>query len=243
MSDKDRFLGRSVERIYSFYSPFYDLIFGKMLQPGRELAFSYLNETPHRKILDIGVGTGITFDSYPEQSYVVGNDISAKMIERAKKRAAILSNGHEISLYVMDACNLEFEDESFDAVISTYVMSTVRYPLKLCQEMYRVCKTGGQIIIVNHSKSSGRLRSKFEEWLSPLFIRAGFVTDLDAMEVLASTEIQLQRVIDCNAFNLHKVIVGVKNKSIKGIPLDKHLTHIVQLNIATLFALYLKGIQ
>ena len=89
-------------------------------------------------------------------------------------------------------------------------------------EMYRVCKMGGQIIIVNHSKSSGGLCSQFEEWLSPLFIRAGFATDLDVIELVASTEIQVQKVIDCNIFNLHKVIVGVKNKSIKGIPLAKH---------------------
>ena len=222
MSDKDRSLGRSVEKIYSFYSPFYDLVFGKMLQPGRELAFSYLNEKPHQKILDIGVGTGITFNLYPEQSYVVGIDICPKMIERAKKRAVILSNGHQISLYVMDACSLEFEDESFDGVISPYVITTARDPLKLCQEMYRVCKMGGQIIIVNNSKRSGGLRSKFEEWLSPLFIRAGFVTDLDVIELVACTEIQVQKVVDCNTFNLHKVIVGVKNKSIKGIPLAKH---------------------
>ena len=224
MSDKDRFLGRSVEKIYSFYSPFYDLIFGKMLQPGRELAFSYLNEKPHQKILDIGVGTGITFNLYPEQSYVVGIDICPKMIERAKRRAAILSNGHQISLYIMDACSLEFEDESFDAVISPYVITTVTDPVKLCQEMYRVCKMGGQIIIVNHSKRSGGLCYKLEEWLSPLFVRAGFVTDLDVIdiELVASTEIQVQKIIDCNTFNLHKVIVGVKNKSSKGIPLAKH---------------------
>lgn len=132
MNNKDEFLGSSMENIYSFYSPFYDLIFGKTLQPGRELAFSYLNEKPHQKILDIGVGTGITFNLYPDQSYIVGIDISTKMIERAKKRAAILSNGHQISLYVMDACKLEFEDESFDAVISPYVITTAKDPLKLC---------------------------------------------------------------------------------------------------------------
>lgn len=210
MNNKDKFLGCSMENIYSFYSPFYDLIFGKTLQPGRELAFSYLNEKPHQKILDIGVGTGITFNLYPDQSYIVGIDISTKMIERAKKRAAILSNGHQISLYVMDACNLEFEDESFDAVISPYVITTAKDPLKLCQEMYRVCKIGGQIIIVNHSKSPRGLRSKFEKWLSPLFARTGFVTDLDVMELVASTEIKVEKIIDCNIFNLHKVIMGVK---------------------------------
>jgi len=205
-----KILSKSMEKIYSFYSPFYDLIFGKTLQPGRELAFSYLNEHPHQRILEIGVGTGITFNLYPKQSYIVGIDISPKMIERAKKRAAVASNGNKISLYVMDACNLEFEDESFDAVISPYVITTVKDPLKLCHEMYRVSKVGGQIIIVNHSKSSHGLRSKFEEWLSPFFARAGFVTDLDVMELVASTEIQVQKVIDCNIFNLHKVIVGVK---------------------------------
>jgi len=199
-----------MEKIYSFYSPFYDFIFGKTLQPGRELAFSYLNKDPYQKILEIGVGTGITFTLYPKQSHIVGIDISPKMIERAKKKAAISSNGHKISLYVMDACNLEFEDESFDAVISPYVITTVKDPLKLCHEMHRVCKIGGQIIIVNHSKSPHGLRSRFEEWLSPFFARVGFVTDLDVVELVSSTEIQVEKVVDCNIFNLHKVIVGLK---------------------------------
>ncbi|UCF73574.1 MAG: class I SAM-dependent methyltransferase [Deltaproteobacteria bacterium] len=210
MNTKDKFLGRSMEKTYSFYSPFYDLIFGKTLQPGRELAFSYLDKRPYQRILDIGVGTGLTFNLYPDQSYIVGIDISAKMIQQAKKRAAILSNGHQISLYVMDACNLEFEDEFFDAVISPYVITTAKDPLKLCQEMYRVCKKGGQIIIVNHSKSPRGLCSKFEDWLSPLFARVGFVTNLDVMGLLASTEIHVEKVITCNTFNLHKVFVGVR---------------------------------
>ena len=201
-----------MEGIYSFYSPFYDLIFGKVLEAGRKQAFNYLNSS-NKKILEVGIGTGLTLRHYPKSCHIVGIDISAKMIERAKQRVKEMGNGLKVELEVMDACKMNFEDNTFDAVLSPYVITTVKDPHQFCQEMIRVCRPGGQIIIVNHSKDPTRLMGmlgKIESITSPFFARIGFVTDLDVVSLVKSTEIEIQNIINCNLFNLHKIILGQK---------------------------------
>jgi phosphatidylethanolamine/phosphatidyl-N-methylethanolamine N-methyltransferase len=209
MDKKKNGNGRSMEGIYSFYSPFYDLIFGKVLEAGRRLAFNYLDSS-HKKVLEVGIGTGLTLHHYPKTCHIVGIDISAKMIQRAKERVREMGNGLKVDLQVMDACQMTFEDNTFDAVLSPYVITTVQDPHKFCQEIIRVCKPGGQIIIVNHSKDPDRLLGKVESLASPFFSRIGFVTDLDVVALIKSTEIEIQRIINCNLFNLHKIILGQK---------------------------------
>ena len=202
--------GRSMEGIYSFYSPFYDLIFGKILEAGRKIALTYLDAPLHTKVLEVGIGTGLTLPYYPGNCHIVGIDISARMIQRAKERAKKVGNGHQIDLEVMDACHMTFEDNSFDAIISPYVITTVHDPHQFIREVIRVCKPGGQIIIVNHSKDPARLLGKFENLASPFFSKIGFVTDLDVVSLIQASEIEVQQVINCNLFNLHKVILGQK---------------------------------
>jgi phosphatidylethanolamine/phosphatidyl-N-methylethanolamine N-methyltransferase len=214
MDKKNNGHGRSMEGIYSFYSPFYDLIFGKMLEAGRRQALHYLNPA-NRKVLEVGIGTGLTLRHYPKSCQIVGIDISAKMIERAKKRVKEMGNGLHVELEVMDACQMKFADNTFDAVLSPYVITTVQDPYQFCQEMFRVCKPGGQIIIVNNSNDPERLSGmlgKIESFTSPFFARIGFVTDLDVVSLVQSTEIEILNVINCNFFNLHKIILGQKSQ-------------------------------
>lgn len=201
--------GRSMEGIYSFYSSFYDLIFGKVLETGRRMAFQYL-DAANKKVLEVGIGTGLTLYHYPQNCHVVGIDISPKMIEKARQRVQAMNNGLKVDLEVMDACRMTFPDNTFDAVLSPFVITTVPDPLKFCKEMLRVCKPGGQIIIVNHSKDPDRLFAKLEDLASPLCARIGFVTDLDVVSLVRSTEMEILRIINCNFLKLHKIIVGQK---------------------------------
>lgn len=201
--------GRAMERLYSFYSPFYDFTFGALLIPGRRKAMSLLQRKPNQRVLEVGIGPGSTLSLYPHDTNIVGIDISPKMIERAKAKAARLRNGREISLHVMDASRLEFPDNSFDAVISSYVITVVPDPLRVCREIRRVCKPGGQILVVNHSRSSNGLRGKLEDIFSPLCVRMGFVTDLDVIEVIRRAGIAVENVLGV-PMSVHKVIVGRK---------------------------------
>jgi phosphatidylethanolamine/phosphatidyl-N-methylethanolamine N-methyltransferase len=209
MEKKHNGNGKSMEGIYSFYSPFYDLIFGKILENGRRRAFHYL-DSANKKVLEVGIGTGLTLPHYPKSCHIVGIDISAKMIERARERVKKMGNGLKIDLEVMDACQMDFADNTFDAILSPYVITTVQDPEKFCREIIRVCKPGGQIIIVNHSKDTERFLGKLETLTSPFFAKIGFVTDLDVVSLVKSTEIEVHQIINCNLFNLHKIILGQK---------------------------------
>ena len=203
-----------MEKLYSFYSPFYDYVFGLLLGPGRRRAFDYLKHRPYQKILEIGVGPGSTLEFYPPTSRVVGIDISAPMIKRAREKAGRLNSGKQYEFHVMDACELEFPDDSFDVVLAAYVITTVSDPHKVCREMLRVVKPGGQIIAINHSRcQNGSHLCRIEDIFAPLFVRIGFTTDLDVIRVMEETGIEVEKTVRCNLMNTGRIIVANKKES------------------------------
>jgi phosphatidylethanolamine/phosphatidyl-N-methylethanolamine N-methyltransferase len=200
-----------MERLYSFYSPFYDYVFGLLLGPGRRQAFNYLTRRPDQKILEIGVGPGSTLEFYPPSSQVVGIDISAPMIKRARLKATRLNSGNRYEFHVMDACNLDFPDNSFDVVMAAYVITTVCDPRRVCREMLRVVKPGGQIIAVNHSRcQNGSHLGRIEDILAPVFVRIGFTTDLDVIRVMEESGISVNQALRCNLLNTGRIILASK---------------------------------
>jgi len=200
-----------MEKLYSFYSPWYDYVFGLLLGPGRRQAFNYLRHRPFQKILEIGVGPGSTLEFYPPTSQVVGIDISAPMIKQARKKAERLNSGSSYEFHVMDALNLEFPDNSFDVVLAAYVITTVSDPARVCQEMLRVVKPGGQIIAINHSRcQNGTHWGRIEDILASLFVRIGFTTDLDVIRVMEDSGMVLEQAVRCNLMNTGRIIIANK---------------------------------
>jgi phosphatidylethanolamine/phosphatidyl-N-methylethanolamine N-methyltransferase len=200
-----------MERLYSFYSPFYDYVFGKLLGPGRRKAFNYLTRRPNQKVLEIGVGPGSTLEFYPPQTDFVGIDISASMINQARKKAANINSGSRFDLRVMDASRLDFPENHFDVVMAAYVITTVQDPHQVCREILRVVKPGGQIIAVNHTRSqNGSLWGRIEDLMAPVFVRIGFTTDLDVVRVMEEVGISVQQLVRCNLLNTGRIIMGTK---------------------------------
>lgn len=200
-----------MEKLYSFYSPFYDYFFGALLGPGRRQAFNYLKHQPHQRILEIGVGPGSTLEFYPPPTELVGIDISAPMIKRAQEKASKLNGGNRHEFHVMDACHLDFPDNSFDVVMAAYVITTVCDPNKVCREMLRVLKPGGQIIAINHSRcQNGSRLGRLEDILAPVFVRIGFTTNLDVIKVMNETGMEVQQAVRCNLMNTGRIIIATK---------------------------------
>lgn len=202
---------RYMEQLYSFYSPFYEYIFGKILAPGRRQAFKYVPRTPNQRVLEIGVGPGNTLEFYAPKTRFMGIDISRPMIEQARKKAAHLNSGSRFDFRVMDASHLDFPDNHFDIVMAAYVITTVQDPHKVCREIFRVAKPGGRIIAVNHTRSqNGSLWGRVEDVMAPVFVRIGFTTDLDVIRVMKEAGISIQKTVPCNLLNTGRIIMGTK---------------------------------
>jgi phosphatidylethanolamine/phosphatidyl-N-methylethanolamine N-methyltransferase len=152
-------------------------VFGRVFEQGRqasiEAAERHLGAADGR-ILEVGVGTGISLLSYKRNHRIVGIDISAPMLRRAKERVAEHGLDNVEALAVMDAKHLAVPDASFDVVVAQYVITAVPDPEATLDEFMRVLKPGGEIVLVNHLGAEAGFRRAFEQGFSPLARRLGW---------------------------------------------------------------------
>src|ERR687898_2974499 len=179
-----------VEGVYDKLAKVYDLIFGPTLHPGRLQAIQRMGITGEDRVLEVGVGTGINLSLYPRDSAVTGIDFSSSMLEKARERAARKDVPRALRLLQMDAADLKFADDSFDIVYAPYLISVVPDPVKVAQEMRRVCRPGGRIVFLNHFLSPNPILSRVERLLSPATIHIGFKADLDLPAFLAQADLK-----------------------------------------------------
>jgi phosphatidylethanolamine/phosphatidyl-N-methylethanolamine N-methyltransferase len=197
---------RRVERVYDALSTVYDSAFDWVLGPGREKAVQALEAQPGDRILEVGVGTGLTLPLYPEHCRITGIDISAEMLERARARREDLGLDG-VELRVMDAGQLDFPDGAFDRVLAPYVVSVVPDPVVVMNEARRVCRPGGRIVVVNHFGSQNRAVSAVESLFSPASQWLGFRLDLPSSIVRALPGLRLVRETRVNLFGLWRLMV------------------------------------
>jgi phosphatidylethanolamine/phosphatidyl-N-methylethanolamine N-methyltransferase len=172
------------ERLYDRFASVYNALFGRILHPGRVEAVRELMLQPGDEVLEVGIGTGLTATLYPPECRIVGIDLSEPMLREAARH--VESRGRtNVRLWRMDATTLAFPDESFDVVYAAYVISVVPDPVAALKEMCRVCRVGGQIVLLNHFLSTNPILSVLERWISPLTAHAGFRSDLDLSVLLA----------------------------------------------------------
>ena len=153
-----------VNDAYSRWAPFYDAAFAWVMRPGRVATAALLNQTGGR-VLDVGVGTGLELPMFGPTVKVTGIDLCEPMLNIARKRVETHNLGNVEDLLVMDAMDLKFPDASFDAVIGPYVLTVVPEPERTLDEMARVVKPGGEIILSNHIGAESGPVAVFESWL------------------------------------------------------------------------------
>jgi len=146
LRDPDR---QVMEKAYARWAPIYDALCGPIFLNGRRAAAQAARKVGGR-ILEIGVGTGLSFDDYDDTTEITGIDISEPMIMRARSRAATGRYPQVKGLAVMDAHDLRYQDSSFDCVVAQFVITLVENPERVLSECARVVRPGGQIILVNH---------------------------------------------------------------------------------------------
>jgi phosphatidylethanolamine/phosphatidyl-N-methylethanolamine N-methyltransferase len=165
----------AVEQAYDRWAPIYDLVFGGVFSKGRDAAIQATNKIGGR-VLEVGVGTGISLPLYAPNVRIFGTDISEAMLKKAKQRVAELRLKNIEGLSVMDAEKLEFPDNSFDVVMAQYVVTAVPNPEVALDEFARVLRPGGELIILTRVSADEGMRRVIERTLQPVVTRLGFRT-------------------------------------------------------------------
>ena len=198
-----------VEKVYQNLAKVYDFAYGPTLHPGRLKAIQKMAIRPGDSVLEVGVGTGINLLLYPRTSRVTGIDLSSQMLDQARER--ILANGlRHCDVLEMDAAAMSYPDESFDVVYASYVISVVPDPVRVAREMYRVCRPGGRVVILNHFKSRHPILSRIETAISPMTVHVGFTADLDLPGFLRQADLHPASIEKVNAPKIWSLVTVVK---------------------------------
>ncbi len=163
----------AVTRAYARWAPIYDIVFGSVFERGRKASVAAAERIGGR-ILEVGVGTGLSLPGYTATNRVTGIDLSAAMLRKARARVSEHRLTNVDGLAVMDARHLGFRDAIFDVIVAQYVITAVPDPEATLDEFVRVLKPGGEIILVNHLGAEAGVRSALERAFAPLARRLGW---------------------------------------------------------------------
>ena len=197
-ADRAAVEARRVHRVYEGLARVYDDWFDWALGPGRSIAVDSMKVAPGDRVLEVGVGTGLSLPFYPADIRVTGIDISEAMLAQARERTERLGRT-ATELHLMDATALTFGDAVFDHVLAPYVISVVPEPDRVMSEIRRVLRPGGSLTVVNHFHGVNIFRRVFESLFTPLSQWLGFrmnvplsvVTEVEGFEVVSVRRVNL----------------------------------------------------
>lgn len=179
----------AVKTTYKYWAPIYDYTFGLITRPGRRRVVDHIN---HREgtVLEIGVGTGLSLDRYGHHLDITGIDVSTDMLDKARDKVAEKGLTHVTRISEMDARVLAFPDNHFDTVVAMYLVSVVPEPERVLAEMARVCKPGGEVLIVNHFARKTGFLATLERLFAPLANIIGWHSDFAMERVLGEKTLE-----------------------------------------------------
>jgi phosphatidylethanolamine/phosphatidyl-N-methylethanolamine N-methyltransferase len=180
----------AIKTAYRRWAPVYDNTFGRVAAEGRKHAVEIINQRRGR-VLEVGVGTGLSLPTYRRELEIVGIDLSPEMLAKARGRVAARRLANVTGLHEMDAGDLKFPDASFDIVAAMYVMTVVPEPEQVMRELSRVCCPGGEVLIVNHFSTEEGMRGWVERRMAPFADKLGWRPVFEVDRVLVCDDLQL----------------------------------------------------
>lgn len=152
---------REISAKYDRFAPWYDWLEGIPNLLGLSRLRRVLLRRASGKVLEVAVGTGKNLIYYPRDCRIIALDLSKEMLKIARKRAAKLSI--PVSFSLGDAEALPFPNKSFDTVVSSLSTCTFPNPVAALAEMARVCRTGGQILVLEHGRSDHERLARWQD--------------------------------------------------------------------------------
>ena len=203
---------RSIKNAYRRWAPVYDQTFGMIAAEGRKHAVKIINRSSGR-VLEVGVGTGLSLPTYKRDLDIVGIDLSPEMLEKARERVAEHGLTNVTGLHEMDAGVLEFDNGMFDTVVAMYVMTVVPEPEKVMKELARVCKPGGQVLLVNHFSTEDGMRGWVERRMAPFADKLGWRPVFDVDRVMVASDLKLVESRPLRPMGLFTMMRFVKERA------------------------------
>jgi phosphatidylethanolamine/phosphatidyl-N-methylethanolamine N-methyltransferase len=192
--------------LYHQLSNLYEPVFARFFRDRARAAIQEAQIPSGAKVLEIGVGTGLALDAYPEHCRVVGCDLSQEMLELAQAKVTAKGWQH-IELRQMDAQNLTFADNTFDFVMAFHVVTVVPDPAKMISEMVRVAKPNAKIVIVNHFRSHRQWIAALIDRLDPVTRHLGWRTNLSLEDAIRNQMLQVEERFKTAPNSLFNVVV------------------------------------
>lgn len=191
----------AIQKSYRRWAPVYDLAFGRITQGGRVLAADHVN-SQRGSVLEVGIGTGLALEFYGPHVQVTGIDLSAEMLREADARARKRRLRNLVALEQMDAREIQYPDAAFDHVAAMHIMSVVPEPERVLDEMARVCRPGGSVMIANHFAGRAEGWTLAERLAAPLANLLGWHSDFAIDRVLGHPKLRLEESRQVRPFGL-----------------------------------------
>jgi len=201
----------STRKIYNIQAYFYDELAGGLIRRRQRNAIGRMEIKPGDRVLDIGIGTGMSLETYPRHCNVVGIDIAEGMLKKAQNRI-VEGKMDNASLAIADAMFMPFKENTFDHILISHVVTVVSDPVCLLNHMKRVGKPGCRIVIINHFQSGFRLMAWLEKVLCPFFVKVGWKSDLNLHELLQEVELEVDFRYKIRNFDFWDIVFLRNNK-------------------------------
>jgi phosphatidylethanolamine/phosphatidyl-N-methylethanolamine N-methyltransferase len=203
-------------KIYAEFSHLYDKIFTRVFFPRIQRVIRSLNIEPGAKVLEVGVGTGLSLSAYPTHCDVVGIDLAQDMLDKAAEKTREQGWRH-ITLRQMDALNLSFPDDSFDYVMAFHVVSVVPDATRLLDEARRVLRANGTLVVINHFRSERPLIGSLVDLADPLTRKLGWRTTLRLVDMFDGASVAIEQQFKTSPRSLFTVVIARNQKPLLAV--------------------------